>query len=172
MVMNPSHQYLAAALLILAFVFAPGPAIGQTCAVTPDGTDGDCSRVKVNSGAKSRIVVVSSVIESGVVAGATVRAGAFLQLDGRSTGTIDVDSAALLVLNGICQSGIRVRKSMAEINGVAGNIYLKGGRAIVRGTIQSVSGTGSARFEAGSVVGGVVQRQVTDSELKNPSSPN
>jgi hypothetical protein len=115
---------------------------------------GDCSGVTVRNGEKPSLRVRSSVIESAIVAGATVYPGGSLELSGISNGDIVVKSGGRLFVTGTVNGAIRNDGGSVEIEGIVTHLASNGGSATIGGQLDSFSGSGPVLFKKGAIFHG------------------
>lgn len=115
---------------------------------------GDCSGVTITSGEKRAIDVRTSVIESAIIAGATVHSGGFLHLSGISNGDIAVKPGGRLDVSGVVDGTVRNNGGTVEIEGIVERLHSTGGKVVVGGQVGSFSGDGPVQFKKGSILQG------------------
>lgn len=145
---------MKAAVLIAVALLTPGVMAGN-CLVQGDRKIGDCANVHV--GPALPLTVKESGSFSGNYARVTIQPGVTASISG-NTDDVIVRAGATLYLTGNSDS-VRV-EGVAELSGNAGWVYVaKGGRAIIRGIADGVSGPGKVVKEPGAIIGGVYIKQ-------------
>lgn len=129
-------------------------AFAGTCNVVNGKAYGDCKGVNVNTGQKGKLVITTSVAESGMIDGAVVKRGGSLQLSGMSVGDITVEAGASLEVNGTVNGSITNNGGKVRINGTARSVHVNSGSLEISGMVDSVSGSGTITFQKGAVIGG------------------
>jgi hypothetical protein len=141
-------------LQILLGAFLISPSVGRAnCNVVNGKAYGNCSGVTVNSGRNPYLKVRGDVSETGIISGAEVFAGATLVLSGICNGNIIVRKDARVYILGIVSGTIQNFGGVVSISGTASAISTSGGEVEVNGIVGSFSGNGFALFRAGSVLG-------------------
>lgn len=129
-------------------------AFAGTCNVVNGKTYGVCKEVNVNTGQKGKLVIATSVTESGMIAGAVVKRGGSLKLSGMSVGDITIETGGSLEVSGTVNGSITNNGGKVQINGTARSVRMNSGSLEISGMVDSLSGSGTITFQKGAVIGG------------------
>ena len=140
-------------LTIIGIAALSRPSLAA-CNIIDGRAYGECSGVKITSGEKQPLDVRTSVSESSIISGATVRSGGFLQLSGISNGDISVKHGGRLEVTGVVNGTVRNQGGTVEIDGIVERLHSSGGKVVVGGQVGSFNGDGPVRFKKGSILQG------------------
>jgi hypothetical protein len=153
--MRIRRLHLLSALTLLT------PVAGDAaCNIVNGKAYGDCQNVTVRQGTGQALDVRSHVIESAIIAGATIHSGGSLHLSGISNGDILVKRGGQLSVTGVVNATVRNEGGTVEIEGIVSNFVSNGGHASVGGQVGSFSGKGPATFKKGAVLQGTPLERV------------
>lgn len=123
-----------------------------SCNIVGGQAYGNCSGVTINRGKAKFEEVTSSRTVGGISEGAMVMRSGYLSISGISDRVI-VEEGGRAAVSG--QVGVLRVAGSASVSGMVRSVVLDGGDIEIIGIVGSLSGQGSARLAAGSVVGGV-----------------
>jgi hypothetical protein len=108
----------------------------------------------VNTTSKGIIKVSSDKSESGIIDGASIRAGGSLNLTGICKGDIEVNKGGHLLVTGIVNGIITNNGGIVEINGTASTVMTNAGSTTISGVANHVTGKGKVIKIRGAVIDG------------------
>lgn len=141
---------LLATLLVgflVAGVFGGRPGMASNCSVTNGVAVGDCGPMKFRT-------ITGAEQESKVIPRARVMSGGSFVLSGIVNGDLTVERGGSAVVRGTVNGSVINNGGTVEIRGTAMRVQANGGETTIYGMVQSVSGSGTVRYKAGSIVGG------------------
>jgi len=124
------------------------PSLASNCSIANGVAVGDCGAMKFMEVTRSERV-------DKVIPGARVKSGGALDVSGMVNGDVTVERGAYAVVRGSVNGAVVNNGGTVEIHGMVSRLQTNGGTTTVYGMVQSVSGSGTVRYKAGAIVGGV-----------------
>ena len=140
-------------LFIVATIVVSMPAY-SACNIVNGVAYGDCSSVNVSSASKGILRVTSYFSESGIIAGANISKGGYLNLSGISNGNISVSKGGRLVVSGIVNGVVSNSGGSVKIEGTVTSVIANSGLTTIAGIVSHVDGKGKIKYKTGAVING------------------
>jgi hypothetical protein len=146
--MKLSRPAIVAAVAVFTATLDVPPSLAGNCSISNGVASGDCGPMKF-------LEVAGSERVDKVVPGARVRSGGSLNVSGMVTGDVTVERGGYAVIRGQVNGSVVNNGGMVGIHGMANRVQANGGETTIHGMVQSIRGSGTVRYKAGAIVGGV-----------------